>query len=292
MKINNRLPIIISPANTVPFTPENFEKIKRQIAAKEETKPKVLTIGTQHEVENRLRTFRGLFFMLSTIYNNYASHALTDAQQYLSKEDQWPEVKKHYKDAVRVFDAYERYMRVNQAQKKFAMFCDVGDYAYTWSEMDRRDVMRNMERVAREKGERHSITAARVALAKYAFDFAVAFYDRYNGQLRERFGFSFAGAEYRRIRLGQAADRMSDIMSVICSRVTITDFEKDKECMAAIDKLFSRVGDHDNLIKFADVAINNNVDCLTEEEYKSYKESRRDFETINNNNVSERRMRK
>lgn len=143
--------------NNIPFSPENFEKVKRMI--ERDNNPIRRNVNTYKErkrVDSIMRHCKAALLIQSAIYNEYASFASTDARQRLEKHEYWEEAKRYARAAEDNINRYEKYMRTTQLKDKFPMLIDVTDLAFERTTVERKEVINALSAMLSEYGFRHT----------------------------------------------------------------------------------------------------------------------------------------
>ena len=234
--------------NNIPFTPENFEKVKRMI--ERDNSPKRRNVNTYKErkrTESILRHCRAALFIQSAIYNEYASFASTDARQRLEKHEYWEEAKQYVRAAEDNINRYEKYMRTTQLKDKFPMLIDVTDLAFERTTVERKEVINALSAMLSEYGFRHNITLAYVIFAQVQYDYSIEYIFSYDRKVKSKLGVGVKNMNCRQIILDKAAMSWERIIDLLVKKYNIqveTDaFVKNKRVMDAMETLHAKLGD-------------------------------------------------
>lgn len=234
--------------NNIPFSPENFEKVKRMI--ERDSNPKRRNVNTYKErkrVDSIMRHCKAALLIQSAIYNEYASFASTDARQRLEKHEYWEEAKQYVRAAEDNINRYEKYMRTTQLKDKFPMLIDVTDLAFERTTVERKEVINALSAMLSGYGFRHNITLAYVIFAQVQYDYSIEYIFSYDRKVKSKLGVGVKNMNCRQIILDKAAMSWERIINLLVKKYNIqveTDaFVKNKRVMDAMENLHAKLGD-------------------------------------------------
>ena len=229
--------------------------------------PRTVTYEARKNVENLLLECSSIYFIQVGVCNNYASYAMTYAAEKLRQWDGWEKCRPHYNEAVRHYDEYEKFMRVNEMREKFQLYADMTDYVFDSTKRERDNVIANMARVAAQNGIRHSLTAAHLYFALFCIQTATEVCDEINRIMDRRIGTSFNSRRYKKLRLTETHEQWIKVIDAAgMGHIGCGVFCNDMECNLAMSALRKAILDGKVINEASMKAIMENKHLFTEKE--------------------------
>lgn len=265
----------IQPIQKVPFTPENFEKIKRQIESKgtQKSNTHYQSYHEKRRLENMKKYFRAVLCIQSAIYNTFAFLAMTDAKVYLEKSDFWKKIKPYHDAAVNSLSLYEKKMITRHFHERFEMVCEVADNAWEKTKEIRKSIIFNLTNLFGRMGIEIKETVAYTVFAQIALNYSVDYYLSFDKRMRSKVPFGIKELKCKDVFVNDTKLLWEKILEYIPlpDDVTVSENEilKDKTCMDALEKLFAKLGNTEFLIEITEEALSTYDYLLDDNEKES-----------------------